>query len=149
MQREQKITELGMTIRFFPLPDMPFTYAHEHNGIVFVSGHTPTIEGVPQYKGVVGQEVDLETAQQAAVLCLENCLGALQQAVGGLDRVKKIIKVNGFVASAPGFDKQALVMNAVSERLNAIFGEKHARAALGVAMLPGGVPVEVELIAAI
>ncbi|MDP4109126.1 MAG: RidA family protein [Bacillota bacterium] len=143
---EAKAKEIGLTVREFTNPNLPFTSAVQTGNVLFVSGHTPTIDGVAQYHGVTGTDVNLETAQKAAMLCLENCLGAVKTALGSLDRVSKIVKVNGFVASAPGFDKQALVMNPASEALISLFGQKHARAALGVAMLPGNVPVEVELV---
>ena len=144
---EAKANELGLTVRQYANAQWPFTCAVQTGNLLFVSGHTPTIEGVAQYHGITGDSVDLETAQKAAMLCLENCLGAMKSVLGNLDRVAKIVKVNGFIASAPGFDKQAPVMNSVSEALVKIFGEKHARAALGVAMLPGNVPVEIELVA--
>lgn len=142
----EKIEAQGLTIREFCNPAWPFTTATQVGNILFVSGHTPTIDGVPQYHGCTGRDVNLETAQKAALLCLENCIGSMNMALGDLNRVKRIIKLNGFVASDPSFSGQAMVMNPVSEKLNAIFGEKHARAALGVAQLPGDVPVEIELI---
>jgi len=142
----EKIKAEGLRIREYCNPDWPFTTAVQTGNILFVSGHTPTLDGVPQYHGCTGRDVDLETAQKAGILCLENCLGTMNRALGDLNRVKKIVKLNGFVASDPSFSGQAQVMNPVSEKLNAIFGNKHARAALGVMQLPGNVPVEVEMI---
>ncbi|MDD3174178.1 MAG: RidA family protein [Herbinix sp.] len=143
---ETKLEASGLSVRQFVNEAWPFNCGVLTGNLLYISGHTPTINGVPQYIGVTGDTVDLETAQKAALLCLENCMGAIKTVVGDLDRVSKIVKVNGFIASAPGFDKQALVMNPVSEALVDIFGAKHARAALGVTMLPGNVPVELEMI---
>lgn len=143
---ENKFNALGLQIRQYTNPTLNFTCGVLSGSLLFISGHTPTVEGVPQYKGIVGNDVDIETAQKAAILCLENCLGAAKTILGSLDHIQKVVKVNGFVASAAGFDGQAQVLNAVSSPLQQVFGEKHARAALGVAGLPGGVPVEVELI---
>jgi len=149
MNVEKRIKEMNLEIREYVNPDWPFTTTVQEGNILFVSGHTPTINGVPQYTGRVGEEVSLETAQKAGMLCLENCLGAIKMALGDLDRVEKIIKVNGYIASEVGFAQQAVVMNPISKALNDIFGAKHARAALGVAMLPSNVPVEVEMIVAV
>lgn len=144
---ENRAKEIGLEIREYVNHDWPFVSGMISGNLLFISGHTPTIDGVPQYKGTVGEDVDMETAQKAAILCLENCLGAVKTALkGDMDRIVKIVKVNGFITSAKGFDQQAGVMNAVSNKLIELFGEKHSRAALGVSMLPGGVPVEVELI---
>ena len=146
MTIETKLRSMHITVRQYINPEWPFTCGVQVGNVLYISGQTPTIDGVPQYTGTAGDTVDLETAQKAALLCLENCLGAIKTMVGSLDRVTKVVKVNGFIASASGFDKQALVMNPVSEILVNLFGAKHARAALGVAMLPGNVPVEVEMI---
>lgn len=142
----ERIKAEGLEVRTFYDPQWAFETTSRIGDLLFVSGHTPTLDGVPQYKGITGREVDVETARKAALLCLENCLGSMQRALGDLKRVKRIVKLNGFVASAHGFVEQAIVMNAVSEKLNAIFGSKHARAALGVVALPGNVPVEIEMI---
>lgn len=143
---EIQLNELGLTAREYTNPNWDFTCGIMSGNLLFTSGHTPTLNGIVQYKGTVGDDIDLQSSQKAAVLCLENCLGAAKIVLGDLDRIKRIVKVNGFIASAPGFDEQAMVMNAVSEPLTKLFGEKHARSALGVAMLPSGVPVEVELV---
>lgn len=141
-----RINESGLVVREFINPEWPFTTAVLSGKLLFVAGHTPTIDGVPQYHGKVGNEISVEQAREAGVLCLENCLGSMQRVLGDLNRIKKIVKLNGFVASTPEFSNQVAVMAPVSEALNHIFGEKHARAAIGVAVLPGDVPVEIELI---
>ncbi|MDD3172761.1 MAG: RidA family protein [Herbinix sp.] len=146
MKIEDMFNELGIQCREYCNPNWLFTNYTLNGKTLYISGHTPTIDGVPQFHGKVGAEVDLEKAKNAAVLCLENCLGAIKMAIDDLDNIKSILKVNGYVASNPDFVDQAIVINAVSEPLYKVFGTKHARAALGVAVLPGNVPVEIELI---
>lgn len=109
----------------------------------------PVAGGALKFKGKLGREISLEDGYQAARLCAVNCLGALAGILGTLDRVEQIVKVTGFVASAEGFTDQPKVVNGASELLEAVFGEKgkHARSAVGVAELPLGAPVEVEIIA--
>ena len=101
--------------------------------------------------GKVGAEVSVEQGREAARACVLQGLSQLREAVGSLDRVERIVKVTGFVASAPGFVEQPRVMDAASELLVQVFGDagRHARSAVGVAELPRGVPVEVELVAAL
>ena len=142
----EKIATEGLKIRTFYNDEWTFETASLTENLLYVSGHTPTIEGVPQYIGVTGAEIDIATAQKAGILCLENCLGSMERALKDLNCIKKVVKLNGFVASVAGFSGQAVVMNPVSEKLNAIFGGKHARAAIGVVALPGNVPVEIEMI---
>lgn len=142
----ERIKESGLVVREFINPEWPFTTAVLSDNLIFVAGHTPTINGVAQYHGKVGETISVEQARKAGILCLENCLGSLQRVLGDLNKVKKIVKLNGYIASAPDFSDQVKVMAPVSESLNAIFGEKHARAAIGVLVLPGDVPVEIEMI---
>lgn len=115
--------------------------------MVFVSGTLPMKDGKPQDIGHVGKEFTVEQAQATAKLCGINILAHLKAACGGdLDRVKRVIRLGVFVASAPGFTDQPKVANGVSDMMVAIFGEagKHARFAVGVAELPFGVAVEVD-----
>lgn len=122
-----------------------------HDGIAYVSGQLPRVGGELQYRGKVGSQVDLETARKAARVCAEAGFAALCEAVGR-ENILRILKVTGFVASAPDFTSQGAVIDAASDvfldRLGALTGS-HARSALGVAELPHGSPVEVELIAAV
>ena len=115
---------------------------------IYVSGQLPTVDGKLQGEGKVGAEVTAEEAAGLARICALNALAAAASVAGGLDRIR-IIKVLGFVASAPGFGNQPIVINGASELFLAVFGEegKHARSAVGMAELPLNTPVEVELIA--
>ncbi|MEO7666153.1 MAG: RidA family protein [Dehalococcoidia bacterium] len=117
--------------------------------LVFVSGAGPTRPDGSLITGKVGADVDIETAQEGARLCALACLSALQETVGSLDNVQGIVKLLGFVNSAPGFTEQHVVMNGASDLLVSVFGErgKHARSSVGMAELPMNIAVEVELIA--
>ncbi|HBO4463007.1 TPA: RidA family protein [Pseudomonas aeruginosa] len=122
-----------------------------HAGIAYVSGQLPRQHGELRWTGKVGSELDLEQARQAARLCEARCLQALEEALGGLQRVERLLKVTGYVASAAGFVQQPAVIDAASEYFDEVLGARggHARAAVGVAELPRGAAVEVELIAAV
>jgi enamine deaminase RidA (YjgF/YER057c/UK114 family) len=115
--------------------------------LVFVSGAGPTgKDGL--ITGKVGGDVDVPTAQYAARLCVLSCLSAVQEEVGDLDRVTRIVKLLGFVNSAPGFNQQPAVMDGASALLLELFAEKgqHARSSVGVAELPMHIAVEVEMV---
>jgi enamine deaminase RidA (YjgF/YER057c/UK114 family) len=115
--------------------------------LVFVSGAGPIgPDGI--IAGKVGAEVDIERAQEAARLCVINCLSALQEEVGDLENVTRIVKLLGFVNSAPGFTQQHIVMDGASGLLLDIFGERgtHARSSVGMAELPMNIAVEVEMV---
>jgi enamine deaminase RidA (YjgF/YER057c/UK114 family) len=115
--------------------------------LVFVSGAGPIgPDGI--ITGKVGADVDIERAQEGARLCVINCLSALQEELGDLENVKRIVKLLGFVNSAPGFSQQHVVMDGASALLLEIFGERgaHARSSVGMAELPMNIAVEVEMI---
>ncbi|MGE5577896.1 MAG: RidA family protein [Syntrophothermus sp.] len=146
---EARLAELKIVV---PTPARPvgaYVPALVAGDLAFTSGQLPVVDGVLKFKGKLGREISLEDGYQAARLCAINCLGALASAVGNLDWVEQIVKVTGFVASAEGFTDQPKVVNGASELLEAIFGEKgkHARSAVGVAELPLGAPVEIEVVA--
>jgi len=120
--------------------------------LLFVSGHGPTGEnGEMVFVGQVGNEVTLEEAREAARLCTIACLGAVKEALGDLTNIGRIIRVRGFVNSAAGFFDQPEVLNAASELLLAIFGDagKHVRTAIGTSVLPGNIPVEIDMVVAL
>lgn len=116
--------------------------------LVFVSGQLPMRDGAVAYQGTVGETVDLETAREAARLCLLNILAALEGNGVPLDAVVKVVKVTGFVQSAASFHDQPKVLNAASELLTDVFGDagRHARAAVGVNALPLDAAVEIEAV---
>jgi enamine deaminase RidA (YjgF/YER057c/UK114 family) len=115
---------------------------------VYTSGQLPMVEGRLQQAGKVGAEVTPEAAKELAQRCALNALAAVKAEVGDLAAVTRVVKVVGFVASAPGFGGQPQVVNGASELLGAVFGDAgvHARSAVGVAALPLDAPVEIEMI---
>ncbi len=148
MSFEARVKELGLTMPPSPRPGGKYVPAVQTGNLIFVSGQTPTVEGKLSVKGKLGREVSIEQGQQAARVAVLNCLAAVRSITGSLDAIKRIVKLNGYVASAEGFGAQPQVVNGASLLLEEIFGEagKHARASIGVAELPGGSPVEVELV---
>ncbi|MFI5323447.1 MAG: RidA family protein [Thermodesulfobacteriota bacterium] len=148
---EDRLSELGIRIRDVPTPLGSYKPASITGNLIFVSGQLPLSEGRLLFEGKVGSDVSVEEGAQAAKACSLNALAVMGKELGGLDRVRRIVKVTGYVASAPGFHKQANVVNGASDLFYQIFGEagRHARAAVGVAELPMNAPVEVELIAEI
>ena len=149
MDINNRLRELSITLPEVKLPaGLPLVPGVAVGDLIFMSGHTPTVNGNNAYVGILGGEISIEQAQEAIRISTLNCLSQLERIVGDLNRVKRIVKLTGFVASNSGFTEQATVVNAASNLLIDIFGEKgqHARSAIGVTVLPGGVPVEVELI---
>ncbi|WP_367617327.1 RidA family protein [Plastoroseomonas hellenica] len=121
-------------------------------GLVWVSGQLPRdAEGALPVLGRLGDAVDVEAGQRAAALCALQGLAALRSVAGSLDAVARVVKLTGFVASAPGFVEQPRVIDAASAIMGQVFGEagRHARSAVGVAMLPRNVPVEIEFVFAL
>ena len=143
----KKLAELGIDLPVAAMPAFQYVPVTIHDRIAFVSGQLPR-RGETFITGKAGGEVDLEQARVAARLCILQGLACLNQALGSLDRVERILKITGFVASAPGFNQQPKVIDAASELLVEIFGEggRHARSAVGVAELPRNVAVEIEMI---
>ena len=146
---EGRLKSLGLELPPCPKPVGAYVLATEASRFVFASGQTPIVGDKLVYRGKVDSEISVEQGYEAAGICALRCLAELKSAVGSLDRVERIVKVTGYVNSAPGFGDQPKVVNGASELLEKVFGEKgkHARAAIGVAELPGGAPVEIELIA--
>jgi len=145
---EDKLKTMGIELPAAPAPLASYVPAVRAGELVFTSGQLPLVNGQLAQKGKVGREVDPQTAYQAARQCAVNCLAVVQGLTGSLDRVAKIVKVTGYVASAPGFHEQPKVVNGASDLLVEIFGEagRHARAAVGVSELPLDAPVEVEMV---
>lgn len=151
MTIEQRIVDAGIDIPAYnPLPDhLPFQLFTRSGNTLYLSGHIPDTPGMEPIRGRLGDEVDIDTGREAARRVALNLLATLKHASGGLDAVARILKLTGFVASAPDFTQQPEVVNAASEMFVAAWGPEglHARSAIGVAQLPLGVPVEIELIA--
>jgi enamine deaminase RidA (YjgF/YER057c/UK114 family) len=145
---QERMQELGLELPQVPMPAASYVPAVRTGNLVFTAGQVSFEDGEIRVTGKVGDAVSLEEAQHAARLCALNALAAAASEAGGLDRISRIIKVVGYVASAPGFNGQPQVVNGASDLLGEIFGENghHARSAVGVVELPLGVPVEVEMI---
>ncbi|MGE5830377.1 MAG: RidA family protein [Micromonosporaceae bacterium] len=142
-----KLAELGLELPKVTPPLAAYVPAVRSGNVVYVSGQVPMAEGKLLATGKVGGEVSAEQGKELAQRCALNGLAAVDALVG-LQHVVRVVKVVGFVASAPGFTGQPGVINGASELLGAVFGEagRHARSAVGVAELPLDAPVEVEMI---
>jgi enamine deaminase RidA (YjgF/YER057c/UK114 family) len=146
---EERLREMGHEMVDPGSPAFNYVGAVQTGNLVFVAGHGPRKDGEYIYKGRLGEDMDVETGRKAAELVMLNCLGSLKQVIGDLDRVTRVVKLLGMVNSAPGFTDQPVVINAASDLLVAAFGEKvgkHARSAVGMAELPMGIPVEIEMV---
>jgi enamine deaminase RidA (YjgF/YER057c/UK114 family) len=146
-----RLSALGLTLPGVPVPVANYVPARQFGNMVFASGQTPTLDGVLTMRGKLGAEISVEQGQEGARLSVLNCLAAVAGLLGDLDRVEAVLKLTGYVASAPGFVDQPTVVNGASVLLEEVLGDagKHARAALGLAELPGGAPVEVDLVLAV
>ncbi len=142
-----RLRELGITLPSVATPAGSYVPARRSGALVFTAGQIPLVDGTLAATGKVGAEVTPEQAADLARVCALNGLAAVDALVG-LDTVAGVVKVVGFVASAPGFTGQPGVLNGASDLLAEVFGEagRHARSAVGVAELPLGAPVEVELV---
>jgi enamine deaminase RidA (YjgF/YER057c/UK114 family) len=143
-----RLAELGLTLPQVVPPLASYVPAVQSGSYVYVSGQLPLVEGKLPYTGKVGAEVTPEQGTEMARICGLNALAAIDSLVG-LGRLVKIVKITGFVASAPGFTGQPAVVNGASNLFGDVLGElgRHARSAVGVSELPLGAPVEVEVIA--
>ena len=143
-----KLAELGLTLPQMVPPLASYVPAVQSGNYVYVSGQLPMVDGKLPYVGKVGAEVTEEQGAEMARYCALNALAAIDALVG-LAAIVKIVKITGFVASAPGFTGQPAVVNGASNLFGDVLGElgRHARSAVGVAELPLGAPVEVEVIA--
>ncbi len=146
---EARLRELGYELPAVPEPGGAYVPATRAGTLIFTAGQVPLEGGELHKTGKVGDAVSLEEARQAARICALNALAAAAAEAGGLNNIRRIVKVTGFVASAPDFNDQPQVINGASELIGEVFGEAglHARSAVGVAELPLDAPVEVELVA--
>jgi enamine deaminase RidA (YjgF/YER057c/UK114 family) len=145
---DDRLAELGVEIPNVVKPVAAYIPAVVTGNLVYTSGQLPMVSGALLATGKVGAGVSAETARDLARVCALNALAAAKSAIGSLDRVTRVVKVVGFVASDPSFTGQPGVINGASELLKQIFDDAgvHARSAVGVAVLPLDSPVEVELI---
>jgi len=145
-----RLAELGLTLPKVVPPLAAYVPAVQSGNHVYVSGQVPMVDGKVFCVGKLGADVTVEQGIESARICALNALAAIDALVG-LGRLVRIVKLTGFVASAAGFTGQPAVVNGASQLFGEVFGEqgRHARSAVGVAELPLGVPVEVEVIAEI
>ncbi|BAU31472.1 RidA family protein [Microcella alkaliphila] len=145
---DARLAELGITIPEVAAPVAAYVPATVSGQLVFTAGQLPFVDGSLPATGKVGAEVGAERAAELAGTAVLNALAAVKSVIGSLDRVTRIVKVTGFVASDPSFSGQPAVLNGASTLLGDIFGDigVHSRSAVGVAVLPLDAPVEVELV---
>ena len=145
---EKKLQDMGIIIPDVSKPAASYIPAVQTGKLVYTSGQGSKKDGILVYKGKLGKDLTVEEGYEAAKISIINCLAILKGHLGSLDRVKRVVKLLGFVASVPEFDQQPCVINGASDLLIKIFGEKgrHARSAIGTNILPFGPPVEIEMI---
>ncbi len=144
---DKKITDLNLILPETPKPVAAYIPAKQAGKLVFTAGQLPMVNGELISKGLLGQDIEIEDAKNAARVCTLNALAAIKGVIGDLDRIKQVVRVVGYVASVPTFTQQPAIVNGASELLLEIFGEKgkHARSAVGMAVLPLNASVEIEL----
>jgi enamine deaminase RidA (YjgF/YER057c/UK114 family) len=145
---DARLAELGIEVPATSKPVAAYIPAVTSGNLVFTSGQLPMVDGALPRTGKVGAEVSADDAKALARTCVLNGLAAARTAIGSLDRITRVVKVVGFVASDPSFSGQPGVINGASELLGEIFGDAgaHARSAVGVAVLPLDAPVEIEFV---
>ena len=145
---EERLVASGIVIPDVPVPLAAYVPGVVSGNLVHTSGQLPMAKGALAFKGKLGQDASVEDGYAAAKQCAVNCLGVVKALIGDLDRVKRVVKVVGFVNSTPDFEVQPKVINGASELLQLAFGENgaHARSAVGVAALPLGAMCEVEIV---
>jgi enamine deaminase RidA (YjgF/YER057c/UK114 family) len=145
---EDRLASLGITLPAAPAPAGSYIPVVVSHNFAFVAGQIPAEAGQVKFKGKVGRDISIQAGEEAARLCTINALAHLKSALGSLDRVKRVVKVTGFVSCDSSFVDQPKVVNGASDLLVQVFGEngKHARAAVGVSSLPLDSAVEVEFI---
>ena len=148
MQIEKQLEELGISLPEAATPVANYVTTVQTGNLVFTSGHGPGTGEGKIYKSQLGTDAEIEDGYQSARQVAINLIGTLKQALGDLDRIQRIVKVVGFVNSSSTFTDQPAVVNGASDLFVEVFGDKgkHTRSAVGMAQLPGGIPVEVEMV---
>jgi enamine deaminase RidA (YjgF/YER057c/UK114 family) len=146
-----RLDELGLALHGPHPPHDPLDAVVVHGGVARTSGQLPRIDGQLTCLGTLGKDVTTEEGREAAAVCALNALAVLEVALGSLDRVERVLTVTGFVASDPGFHEQPAVVDGASAVLADVFGAagRHTRSAIGVAALPRGGAVEIEVTVAV
>lgn len=145
---EEALRRAGLELPTLPPRAGRYVPAVRTGTLVFCSGQGPFAGGVQKYRGKVGGELSIEQGADAARLCVLNCLAEVVAVVGSLSEVRRVVQVRGFVASAPGFVDQPKVVDGASGLLLELFGAagEHARTSIGTSVLPGDIPVEIDLV---
>jgi enamine deaminase RidA (YjgF/YER057c/UK114 family) len=145
---EKRLNELGVTLPAAAAPAANYVPFMRTGNLVFTAGQLPLRDGKLQVTGLLGRDVDTAAGKEAAKLCAINILAQAKAAIGDLDKIRRLVKITVFVASAPDFTEQHLVANGASDFLVEVLGEpgKHARAAVGTASLPLNAAVEIEAV---
>lgn len=148
---DARVSELGLTLHGPHPPHDPLDAVVVHNGVAHTSGQLPRVDGQLVRTGILGRDVTVEQGAELAGICALNALAVLKAELGSLDRIERVLHVMGYVASTPDFDQQPAVMDGASRLLFSVFGEqgRHTRSAVGVAALPRGGPVEIEVTVAL
>jgi len=151
MTYEEKLTALGLALPEAPKPVATYVPAVRTGNLLFLSGVLPMRNGQLAFTGKLGRDLTVPEGVEAAKVAILNALAIAKQELGSLDRITRVVKVVGHVASADGFAEQPQVLNGASDLLVAIFGDagRHARVATGAAELPRGAAVEIEVILAV
>jgi enamine deaminase RidA (YjgF/YER057c/UK114 family) len=149
MSVEDRLKELGYSLPEAPRPKGTYLTAVVVDGMIYTAGSSCLENGRLKYQGKLGKELTIEQGRDAARCTMLNLLSVLKEQTGDLEKIERIVKLTGFVASAPGFHDQTAVLNGASELLGEVLGErgKHARSAIGVNELPMDSPIGIELIA--
>jgi enamine deaminase RidA (YjgF/YER057c/UK114 family) len=148
MEIEKKMRGLGLELPEVPKPVASYVPAVRSGNYVYTSGQVPFVKGELMHKGKLGGDLTIEQGYACARVTAMNCLAAVKSVIDDLDRVKRIVRVTGFINSAPGFTDQPKVLNGASDLLVEVFGErgKHSRLALGASELPLGAPLEIYMV---
>ena len=148
MSPEKKLQELGITLPEAPTPLGSYVPIVQTGNLLFLSGILPLVKGKLVRQGCVGQDLNLDEAREDAKTATVNALSILKSHIGSLDKVKKCVRITGYISSASHFTEQPRVLNAASDLVFEIFGEsgRHARSAVGVNILPLNAPLEIEFV---
>lgn len=148
---EERLVELGLEVPSVQAPLGAYVPAVISGHLIYISGQLPLVNGVLTIRGKLGSEVSIEQGMEAARRASVNAIAVLKNELSDLEQVERIVKITGYIASAPGFNQQADVLNGASELFFQVFGEsgRHSRVAVGVSELPLDSPVEIEVIAQI